>query len=176
MTETNITSKTTLEFPEAACIRRHPLYLSSYRRLEELEKDRIFCCHQMNHLLDTARIAYILNLERGLGIPRSIIYVTALLHDIGKAQQYETGTPHEIAGADIAAQILSDLPPELRFSPEEEMQILTAIRGHRRLRENPEPLEALLYESDKLSRSCFACPAKEQCNWSTEKKNMEIKL
>ena len=44
-------------------IRKHPLYLSSFARLTELDKDRIFCCHQMNHLLDVARIAYIKNLE-----------------------------------------------------------------------------------------------------------------
>ena len=35
----------------------HPLYRECYARLEELEKDRIFCRHQMTHLLDVARIA-----------------------------------------------------------------------------------------------------------------------
>ena len=39
-----------------------------------------------------------------------------------------------------------------------------------------EPLERLLYESDKASRMCFACPAEAQCDWSEEKKNMEIKV
>ena len=48
--------------------------------------------------------------------------------------------------------------------------ILTAIKGHRRLREDPEPLEKLLYESDKASRICFACPAEAQCDWSREEK------
>ena len=71
-------------------IRKHPLYVSSYQRLQELEQERIFCCHQMNHLLDTARIAYILSLERGIGISKEAIYAAAILHDIGKGRQYES--------------------------------------------------------------------------------------
>lgn len=157
-------------------IREHPLYAGSCHKLTELEKERFFCCHQMDHLLDVARIAYILNLERGLGFSRELVYCTAILHDIGKSLQYEQGIPHEIASAEIAGQILSDMPEELCFTPSEQKQILTAIRGHRRLRPDAEPLEALLYESDKASRSCFACPAEGECNWSTEKKNMEIKI
>lgn len=157
-------------------IRKHPLYISSYQKLQELECERIFCCHQMNHLLDVARIAYILNLERGLGIPKEVIYAAAILHDIGKSSQYESGIPHELASADIAKRILADLPKELMFTSDENEQILTAIRGHRKIRGNAQTLEALLYESDKASRSCFSCPAEADCNWSTEKKNMEIRI
>lgn len=157
-------------------IQNHPLYLSADRRLQELEETRIFCRHQMNHLLDVARIAYILNLEMRLGISRDLIYAAAILHDIGKGRQYEEGIPHETASADLAEQILADMPAKLAFTPEEQQQILTAIRGHRRLRCDAEPLEALLYKSDKMSRACFACPAESQCNWSNDKKNMEIQL
>lgn len=157
-------------------IRHHPLYVSSYQRLLELEQDRIFCRHQMDHLLDVARIAYILNLETPLGLSRDLIYAAALLHDIGKSRQYEEGIPHEFAGAEIARQILSDMPPEISFAAEEQQEILTAIRGHRRLRAHAGPLESLLYRSDKMSRACFACPAEPECSWSNEKKNMEIRL
>ncbi len=157
-------------------ISHHPLYVSSYQKLEELEKDRIFCCHQMDHLLDVARIAYILNLEMELGISRDLIYTAALLHDIGKSRQYEEDTPHEIASAKLARQILADMPANLSFTEEEQQQILTAITGHRRLRDDAEALELLLYKSDKMSRTCFACPAKPECNWSSKKKNMEILL
>ena len=45
---------------------RHPLYQQYYKELREEERDRIFCCHQMEHLLDVARIAYIRNLENNL--------------------------------------------------------------------------------------------------------------
>ena len=157
-------------------IQNHPLYLSADRRLQELEETRVFCRHQMNHLLDVARIAYILNLEMKLGISRDLIYAAALLHDLGKGRQYEEGIPHETASADLAEQILADMPAKLAFTSEEQQQILTAIRGHRRLRRDAEPLEALLYKSDKMSRACFACPAESQCNWSNDKKNMEIQL
>lgn len=157
-------------------IQNHPLYLSADRRLQELEETRVFCRHQMNHLLDVARIAYILNLEMKLGISRDLIYAAALLHDIGKGRQYEEGIPHETASADLAEQILADMPAKLAFTSEEQQQILTAIRGHRRFRRDAEPLEALLYKSDKMSRACFACPAESQCNWSNDKKNMEIQL
>ena len=157
-------------------IQNHPLYLSADRRLQELEEIRVFCRHQMNHLLDVARIAYILDLEEGLDIGRDLIYAAAILHDIGKGRQYEEGIPHETASADLAEQILADMPAKLAFTSEEQQQILTAIRGHRRLRCDAEPLEALLYKSDKMSRACFACPAESQCNWSNDKKNMEIQL
>lgn len=75
-------------------IRRHPLFQEHYKRLAQAEKDRRFCCHQMEHLLDVARIAYIRNLEAGLGFSKKMIYAAAILHDIGKARQYEEGIPH----------------------------------------------------------------------------------
>ena len=154
----------------------HPLYRECYARLEELEKDRIFCRHQMTHLLDVARIAYISNMEQGLGIEKEVIYAAALLHDIGKYVQYEDGTPHEQSGEKIASEILGSLSEKDAFSDEENRMILTAIRGHRRLREDADVLEKLLYTSDKVSRMCFACPAEGECDWSTEKKNMELKI
>ena len=137
-------------------ILKAPLYRRCYARLEELEKERIFCCHQMPHLLDVARIAYILNIEQNLGLEKEVIYAASILHDIGKYAQYEDGTPHE--------------------QSEEKRMILTAIRGHRKLREDAKPLERLLYTSDKASRMCFACPAESECDWSAEKKNMELKI
>ena len=143
---------------------RHPLYQTYYRRLEEAEQGRIFCRHQMTHLMDVARIAYIRSLEEGLGLDREVIYAAAVLHDIGKVLQYEEGIPHEITGEKIAAEILDGLAGENAFSETEKTMILTAIRGHRKLRDEPEVLERLLYESDKASRMCFACHADPKCN------------
>ena len=57
----------------------HPLYLEYYHRLERAEKERIFCRHQMSHLLDVARIAYIRNLEKGYGFRKDVIYAAAVL-------------------------------------------------------------------------------------------------
>ena len=157
-------------------ILKAPLYRRCYARLEELEKERIFCCHQMPHLLDVARIAYILNMEQDLGLEKEVIYAVSILHDIGKYAQYEDGTPHEQSGEKIASEILDSLPDDAAFSEEEKRMILTAIRGHRKLRADAEPLERLLYTSDKASRMCFACPAEAECDWSSEKKNMELKI
>ena len=157
-------------------ILHHPLYRRCYGRLEELERERIFCCHQMTHLLDVARIAYILNMEQDMGLEKEVIYAAAVLHDIGKYAQYEDGTPHEQSGEKIASEILDSLPEEAAFSEEEKCMIRTAIRGHRKLRADVEPLERLLYTSDKASRMCFACPAEDECDWSADKKNMELKI
>ena len=105
-----------------------------------------------------------------------MIYAAAVLHDIGKVLQYEEGIPHEISGERIASEILDSLTDENAFFKTEKTMILTAIRGHRKLRKEPEALERLLYESDKASRTCFACPAEPQCHWSEEKKNREIHI
>ena len=48
-----------------------------------LERDRIFCGHDMAHFLDVARLAYIFNLEENLGIEKEEIYTAALLHACG---------------------------------------------------------------------------------------------
>lgn len=178
-------------------IRRHPLYQEYYNKLAEIEKERIFCRHQMEHLLDVARIAYIYNLERQLGIRKEVIYAAALLHDIGKSWQYTDGVPHEQASAEIAGQILKEVSAQSpkaagvaagnatvenpaaeseTFSGEEQREILRAILGHRKKAENMSVLEELLYTSDKQSRMCFACPAERECNWDTKKKNMEIRI
>lgn len=164
--------------PRVDAVWAHPLVQGAQRRLRELERDRVFCHHQARHLLDTARIMWIVNLEQGFGFERELVYVTGLLHDVGKPAQYEDGTPHEVEGARLAAEILADLPTELAFTAAERDQIITAIRGHRRLREGAEPLERLLYQADKASRACFACPpeVREACTWSDGKKNLDIRI
>ena len=53
--------------PRLNAVVNHEVYQTYYKRICECETDRVFCCHQMNHLLDVARIAYIKNLEEGLG-------------------------------------------------------------------------------------------------------------
>lgn len=156
-------------------IRNHPLYVEYYEKLKNVERERKFCCHQMDHLLAVARIAYIVNLEQQMGIRKEVIYAAALLHDIGKYRQYAEKIPHEKASAELAERILADLP-ETAFTEEEKRDILRAILGHRRLREDMTEFEKLLYTSDKKSRMCFVCGAEHECDWSMEKKNMEIEI
>ena len=101
------------------------------RRIEDAEQAREFCKHGMTHLLDVARIAWIFNLERGLGFDREVVYAAALLHDLGRSEQYATGEDHDVAGARIAADILDSLPDGLRFDADERAVILAAVSGHR---------------------------------------------
>ena len=110
----------------------HPVYREYYDRLEVLEERRPFCCHQMAHLLDVARIAYIRSLEDHLDLDKEVIYAAAVLHDIGKSLQYEKKIPHEVSGAEIAEKILNSLPSEMSFSAGKIRTILTAIRGPRK--------------------------------------------
>ena len=165
-----------IEMPRLNAVWNHPLYQKYYRENEKIEHDREFCCHQITHLLDVARIAYIKNLEAGLGIDKELIYTAAILHDIGKALQYTDKIPHEIAGEKIAGEILDTLSENDAFSETEQAWILEAVRGHRRKCNGMSEVARLFYECDKRSRNCFACPVKEQCNWSEEEKNMEIKI
>ncbi len=156
------------------------IYNDEYRRLMETvrnkETDRIFCRHGLEHCLDVARIAYIMNIEQGYAIDREIIYATALLHDIGKDEQYESGISHDVASERVADAILGGMPDDVAFEPADAAAIKTAILGHRKLRVNSQPLERLLYAADKASRACFACPARNACNWSDDKKNLSIRV
>lgn len=165
-------------------ILRHPLWQGAMVQIEEAEKDRIYCRHDLTHLLDTARLAYIENLEKGLGLSKELIYGAALLHDIGRGLEYTQGVPHDEAGSMLAGTILQ----ETGFCESERMEILNAIASHRGTERQSESqpegrlecktecnLAGLLYRADKGSRNCFYCKHGDTCKWSEEKKNKEIK-
>jgi HD superfamily phosphodiesterase len=154
-------------------IQSHPLYRDLVERLATDEQNRRFCRHTTEHFLDVARLMYIFNLEDGAGIRKDIIYATALLHDLGRPAQNREGTPHDIAGAQIAGEIL----PECGYNKEETQEICQAILGHRTAESMhcPDRLTAYLYLADKQSRNCFSCPVSDECNWPKEKKNLRIK-
>lgn len=141
------------------------------------EVDRIFCKHDLQHFLDVARIAMVINLEKNLGVDRELIYAAALLHDLGRHEQYENGTPHEEAGARIARKIME----ECGFEEAQIIEVVDAIADHRGKKGTEVKgtvqgtVKELLYTADKASRACFACSAKDLCNWSDEKKNLQIK-
>ena len=148
-------------------------YKDKYDRLQILEKDREFCGHTMEHFIDVARIAYILNLEGNLGIKKEIIYAAALLHDIGRVDEYDLGIPHHKASAKIAEEILKELKI---FDENEVKDILEAIKEHRSCSGKRSVIGELLFKSDKLSRNCFSCGVSGKCNWSEDKKNNYLKV
>lgn len=146
--------------------------MQNLRENEKAEENRPFCRHDMTHFMDVARIGWILNLEENCGIPRDWIYGAALLHDIGRHDQYADGTPHEKASARRAPGILR----ECGFSEEEIRMVVEAIAAHRDEKKAKEcSLGGILYRADKLSRPCFACKAEKDCNWKAGKKNLEWK-
>lgn len=174
-------------------------FRANVERIEAAEAQRVFCRHGLSHLLDVARIAWILNLERACGLDRDVVYAAALLHDIGRAEQYATGENHDVAGVRVAAAILDALPRGLCFDAGEREQILDAVGGHRGAcsagafgadcdrassadcdsapaAPRSDVLAALIKEADNRSRACFACPARDACYWPDERKNLSLDI
>ena len=147
-------------------ILRTPAYIRAMEENKRYDAGRKFCGHDMNHLLDTARIGYLMILEQELAIPKEIIYAAALLHDAGRFKEDE-GQCHDLASARLAADIL----PGCGFEPEEIQQITEAIAGHREPAHDGGSLTDILYRADKLSS-----PVSEECNWPEEKKNHLLEL
>ncbi|MDE5909042.1 MAG: HD domain-containing protein [Lachnospiraceae bacterium] len=147
------------------------LYQEYLKKNNLAEAGRRFCHHNMGHFLDVARIACILNEQEAYGQDREIIYAAALLHDIGRWQQYAFGIPHEAASADLAPEILG----ESGFDGGELSMILEAIKNHRNVAVKEEKsLSGLLYRADKYSRPCFVCEVEEECDWKKGKKNLRL--
>lgn len=138
--------------------------------IKEAEKDRVFCVHDMQHFLDVSRILYIYCLEKGIKADKELIYAAGLLHDIGRAWQYERGEKHSEASVKIA----SELMPKYGFTAAETEFVCTLISKHGD--KNAGGMAALMYKADKKARLCFECRAKAECNWSEEKKNSEVEI
>lgn len=164
------------EIPRVQAVLEHPCFAGTLVAVDEAEADRRFCRHGLEHLLDVARIAWILVLERGLGLSRELVYAAALLHDVGRAAQYEHGIPHDEAGEQLAAEILGTVEAEKRFSSDEQQAILAAVRGHRGDVGELDDLARVIAEADKLSRPCWACAARDDCYWPDEKKNLTVRI
>lgn len=151
----------------------HPKYQEALRDIQEAEKDRVFCGHDFQHFLDVARIGYIYVLEEGLAYSKEVIYAFALLHDIGRAEEYRTGEDHHLLSGRMAEAILSDL----NFSSGDKSLILEAIDKHRgHGQEGLDSFSALMKKADKASRACYRCPAQKDCYWDINKKNMKIEV
>ena len=151
-------------------ILKNQRYRSLVKELEMLEKDRIFCGHDMEHFLNVARIALILCSENGIKADSDIIYAAALLHDIGRVEEYRSGTPHDRASALIAGDILTETGcPDTVKS-----QIISLISAHRTAESGKTELEKIFFRADKKSRLCFCCKAQDECNWPEYKRNNEI--
>ena len=92
------------------------------------------------------------------------------MHDLGRADEVDTGINHSILSQEIAQEILKDLD----FNDESKQRIISAIKHHRTNEENGDRFIEIFYKADKLSRMCFRCPARSICNWPEEKKNKTV--
>lgn len=141
-------------------------------KINSAEKDRIYCNHGIDHLLDVARGAYILNLENGLNIPKELIYGAALIHDIGRYKQYSENINHHTAGAELAREIL----PECGYSSDEVNEIASAVENHRAVADKVKTLSDIIAIADKRTRLCMMCGASDTCKWKDNEKNINIVL
>ena len=166
--------------PRVDAVAAHPLFRAELAVIEAAEAERAFCRHGLSHLLDVARLAWIRALEEGLALDRELVYVAALLHDIGRAEQYRVGTPHDMAGERVAAEILGTLEDGDGFSGAERELVLAAVRGHRSHGGTADggafDLPGLIVWADHASRPCFACPAADACYWPAEKRNLNLEI
>ncbi len=145
-------------------------YLKQMKQLEELEKERRFCRHGLAHALDVARIAWIKVLEEQLCCEKEDVYLTALLHDIGRIREYQEKVPHHEAGVELAEEFLRmiDYPIEKR------QRICLTIGEHREKNKLNDDFINIIKKADNSSRNCFCCEAAKECKWSMERKNQTI--
>lgn len=150
---------------------QHESYQLYYEKIQSLEETRKFCKHDMTHFLDVARIATIMALEENAALSKEMIYAAALLHDIGRHEEYLQGIPHEKSSASLCFPILEACD----FTPEEISEIQIAILNHRTFEiAGQKDLSGYLYRADKASRSCHSCRYESECTWPSTKKNMYI--
>lgn len=148
-----------------------PEYQKAYHAIQDLEKDRTFCGHDMVHFLNVARLSQIYNLKEGAGIEQELLYAAALLHDIGRHLQYLEGIPHHKGSASLAAPMMK----ACGFAESEICQVTDAILSHRGPKSaKKNAFSWILYRADKASRCCFSCNVQAACDWPDEKKNMSI--
>ncbi len=164
--------KKRLKFFYTNRILNNATFNSLLKEINSLEKDRIFCHHDMEHLMSVARIAQIINLKENAGFSADLIYSIALLHDIGRGRQYTENIRHETAGKQLAGKIAKEVG-----MPEDYISLITkVIANHNHDNKQGNNLLSIISRADKLSRNCFCCKARNQCNWKSEDLNLDIKI
>jgi uncharacterized protein len=148
-------------------ILQNPSYQTWIIAVNQAEMGRDFCRHGVEHALDVARIAYELWLDNGGNpVAKDIVYAAALLHDVGRWQEYQDPT---VDHAEASAELAEPLLLEVGYHPQVAAEIVKAIRLHRK--GASEGLAQVLYQADKLSRPCYLCGSRQKCSWSADKQN-----
>ncbi len=102
------------------------------------------------HTLDHIKRVYTLSMQIGEGLPIStrVVQAAALLHDVGRPKESETGVSHSILSGEMSKPLLQ----ELGYTETEIEHVIDTIRTHR-FSEGIEPnsLEGkILSDADKL--------------------------
>lgn len=102
--------------------------------------------HGYDHVYRVVRLCELIGALEGAEM--AVLIPAALLHDIARPIEEETGIPHEIEGARIAEDFLREIEYNESLVP----AIIHAIRAHRFSSDTaPETLEArILSDADKL--------------------------
>lgn len=139
----------------------HEDYIRYMEIINKLEEERQFCKHGFEHGLSVARIAYAYLLEKeSTSLSKEVIYAAALLHDIGRWVEYQTGEDH----AEVSARLALPLLETCDFNSEDIWAITEGIREHRQHHNDNLTLlgEALAF-ADDWSRDCRYCSAQALC-------------
>lgn len=139
----------------------HGDYSYYIQKIDNSEKERAFCKHGFEHGINVARIAYAYLLEKGeLSLSKESVYAAAILHDIGRWVEYETGEDH----AEVSARLALPLLKTCGFSSEDIQVILKGIREHRLHSEDKlSLLGAALALADDWARDCRHCSVQARC-------------
>lgn len=157
-----------------------PSYQLLLKRLEEQEKDRIYCRHDRYHFQKVEEIGRWICKKNGLLREEELIGPAAWLHDIGRVDQNEGTLPH----ADASVQYARVLLPQIGCPLDKTEEICQAISGHSSRQNARElwnhlrelhTLQELLSAADQLSRSCYCCLAERTCKWKETEKIFCIK-
>ena len=149
---------------------QHPIYQKRLALLQELEGNRIYCGHDLSHFFAVGRIAETLSKENHLPHSNDVLWAAALLHDMGRVEQYQQGISHDKASVAFAREILLSLgwdqaDMELvceaigshskRFAVKDRWESRTELRS----------LAEVLSFADHFSRKCYECKGADSCKW-----------
>jgi len=120
------------------------------RLIEEFVREKLEGNSKGAHTLDHTKRVYALSIKIGkeMGANLKTLGAAALLHDIGRPKESETGVSHSILSGEMSRKILT----ELGYDDDEIERVVDAIRTHR-FSEGIEPnsLEGrILSDVDKL--------------------------
>lgn len=123
---------------------------SAHGQIEEFVREQLAKNSKGAHTFDHTKRVYALSIRigRDLGADLKILGTAALLHDIGRPKEAETGVSHSVLSGEMSVEILKNVG----FDDSEIDTIVDAIRTHR-FSEGIEPnsLEGkILSDVDKL--------------------------